>query len=67
MNRRSGRRGEHEKCEEDAVTTRGKVVGSSPSPATIAVVQKNGCFFVMSEIPQKAVVGPEEGYEPLGE
>ena len=44
-----------------------KVVGSSPSPATIAVVQKNGCFFVMSEIPQKAVVGPEEGYEPLGE
>ena len=33
----------------------------------IAVVQKNGCFFVMSEIPQKAVVGPEEGYEPLGE
>ena len=33
----------------------------------IAVVQKNGCFFVMNEIPQKAVVGPEEGYEPLGE
>ena len=33
----------------------------------IAAVQKNGCFFVMSEIPQKAVVGPEEGYESLGE
>ena len=28
---------------------------------------KNSSYSIMSEIPQKAVVGPEEGYESLGE